>query len=107
MSNTNKTLHTTPTRIEAAENHRKAKYEDKWRDCCRRYKSQPEGKRDGSNIFVPYTFMMCAVIQARIAESLFANRPYVTVLPRWDTDAAQAELPQTRRMKYHGAVMVQ
>jgi len=94
MAKDDKTLRTILERIEVAEGSRKAKHEDKWRDCYRRFRSLPEGKREGSNIFVPYTFMQCAVVQARIASSMFANRPYVTVLPREDADMEQAELLQ-------------
>ena len=81
-------------RIEEAEQWRDKEYGELWRDCFRRYRSQPEGPREGSNIFVPYTFMQAEVIKARLEESLFAQRPYVAALPREGSDAAQAEKMQ-------------
>lgn len=69
-------------RIREAEAHRSANYENMWRDCYRRYRSRPATVREGSNIFVPETFMIVDVIVNRTAESLFNTRPYVSVLPR-------------------------
>lgn len=83
-------------RIETAENFRKANFEDRWRANYQIYLSKPPKKVEGrSNIFVPYTFMQVRVIAPRLTESLFANRPYVAVLPREDTDAIHAEKVQT------------
>ena len=81
-------------RIEEAEQWRDKEYGELWRDCFRRYRSQPEGPREGSNIFVPYTFMQAEVIKARLEESLFSQRPYVAALPREGSDTAQAEKMQ-------------
>ena len=86
-----KQLELIKSRIQYAEADRDGKYGELWRDCERRYRSQPAGRREGSNLFVPHTFMQCEVIKARITESLFSTRPYLTVLPRegWDEEMAQ------------------
>ncbi len=68
-------------RIENAEKWRDSNYADLWRDCFRRYCSEPLPRKEGSNIFVPYTFMQCEVIKARLRESIFAERPYIAALP--------------------------
>ncbi|MBR0375919.1 MAG: hypothetical protein IJH59_05080, partial [Firmicutes bacterium] len=81
-------------RIEEAEQWRDKEYGPLWRDCFRRYRSRPEGPREGSNIFVPYTFMQTEVIKARLEESLFAQRPYVSALPREGGDTERAEKMQ-------------
>lgn len=81
-------------RIEEAEQWRDREYGELWRDCFRRYRSRPEGPREGSNIFVPYTFMQTEVIKARLEESLFAQRPYVSALPREGGDTERAEKMQ-------------
>jgi len=78
------------SRIRRAEQERDSKYGPQWRDWERRYRSQPERKREGSNLFVPQTFMQCEVIKARVGESLFASRPYVAALPRKGEDRQQA-----------------
>ncbi|MEG1997915.1 MAG: hypothetical protein RR051_05690, partial [Clostridiales bacterium] len=84
------------SRIEGAEQYRKANLEDRWRENYRIYRSRPKQTPEGrSNIFVPYTFMQVRVIAPRLTESLFANRPYVAVLPREGSDAAQAQKVQT------------
>lgn len=82
------------SRIREAEAWRDSNYGALWQDCLRRYRSQPERRREGSNIFVPQTFMQSEVIKSRIAESLFAERPYLTVLPREGSDAAKAQSVQ-------------
>ena len=82
-------------RISEAEQWRDANYGDMWRDCYRRYRSQVKNEREGSNLFVPHTFMQCEVIKARINESLFASRPYLSALPREGNDVAHAEKMQT------------
>ncbi|MBR5430485.1 MAG: hypothetical protein IK116_08190 [Firmicutes bacterium] len=81
-------------RISDAEQWRDREYGALWQDCFRRYRSRPEGPREGSNIFVPYTFMQAEVIKARLEESLFAQRPYISALPRAGGDAEQAEKMQ-------------
>ena len=82
-------------RIETAEQWRDSNFRDLWKEYYLRYRSRPLHKREGSNIFVPYTFMNCNVINGRIAESLFANRPCVTVLPRGNTAEESAEKTQS------------
>jgi len=69
-------------RIKDAETHRDGNYRQQWLDYYRRYRSRPAGMREGSNIFVPQTFMIVDVITNRTSESLFNTRPYVSVLPR-------------------------
>lgn len=81
-------------RIREAEQWRDSRYAQLWEDCYRRYRSQALPRREGSNIFVPHTFMQCEVIKARITESLFASRPYVAALPREGSDQARAEKMQ-------------
>ena len=88
-------LETIVERIRRTERQRDGKYGSQWRDWERRYRSQPEQHREGSNLFVPHTFMQCEVIKARVEESLFASRPYVAALPREGTDQLQAENIQT------------
>ena len=82
-------------RITAAEQWRDSRYADLWQDCYRRYRSQPKRQREGSNLFVPHTFMQCEVIKARLCESLFSQRPYLAALPRESNDAARAQKMQT------------
>ncbi|MBR2783544.1 MAG: hypothetical protein IKD93_05075 [Firmicutes bacterium] len=81
-------------RIAGAEEWRDRQYGALWQDCFRRYRSRPEGPREGSNLFVPYTFMQAEVIKARLEESLFAQRPYISALPREGGDTEQAEKMQ-------------
>lgn len=78
-------------RIDAAEKWRDTNYAERWRSNYRQYRSVLEVTRTGSNIFVPYTFMICEVIRARLAESLFSERPYVSVLPREEGDRTRAD----------------
>lgn len=85
-------------RIRAAEQWRKSNYEEKWRQYFRQYRSQisqESRKAEGSNLFIPYTYMICEVIRARCAESLFASRPYVSVKPRGEGDKQKADATQT------------
>lgn len=83
-------------RIHSAENWRDSCYKDKWDANLRQYHSIMEHKRNGySNIFVPYTFMQCEVIKARVNEALFAQEPWVTLFPRGEEDAKIAETFQT------------
>ena len=78
------------TRIADAEQWRDGRFGALWADCLRRYRSQPAGPREGSNLFVPHTFMQAEVIKARLEESLFSSRPYISTLPREGTDAERA-----------------
>lgn len=82
-------------RINSAEQARDSAYGELWQDCLRRYCSEVKARREGSNLFVPHTFMQCEVIKARVAESLFANRPYISALPREASDLVQAAKVQT------------
>lgn len=82
------------TRIESAEAWRDSQFKDIWENALRLYRSQPEAMRDGSNIFVPYIFMMCETIKARLSESLFDERPYLTIIPVEET-ADKADKIQT------------
>lgn len=79
-------------RIESAENWRDSVYKSTWQDSLKLYRSiappRPEGR---SNMFIPFTFMMCETVKARVNESLFANRPYVNVLGRSDDDGNKAK----------------
>jgi hypothetical protein len=75
-------------RIRNAEDWRRGNYEEKWKKYIRMYGSINEaGCGRDSQIYVPYTFMMAETIRSRITESLFAEIPYVTVLPRDAGDA--------------------
>ena len=81
-------------RIEEAERWRDSYYKDNWRSYIDLYRSKLPEKRDGSNLFVPYTFMTCEVVRTRLAESLFSSRPYVSLLPRnADTTRITATVP--------------
>ena len=82
-------------RIEEAERWRDSYYKDNWRSYIDLYRSKLPEKRDGSNLFVPYTFMTCEVVRTRLAESLFSSRPYVSLLPRNEGDADKAKAAQT------------
>lgn len=81
-------------RIKDAEMYRDGNYRQEWRDHYRRYRSRPAEKREGSNIFVPQTFMIVDVITNRAAESLFNTRPYVSVLPRDEDQSENARKVQ-------------
>ena len=82
-------------RIGGAERQRDSNYRQIWQDCYRRYRSRVKNKREGSNLFVPHTFMQVEVIKARITDSLFAARPYIAAFPREGSDLARAEKIQT------------
>ncbi|MDO4733461.1 MAG: hypothetical protein Q4B50_08135 [Bacillota bacterium] len=82
-------------RIRRAEQERDSKYSAQWQDWERRYRSRTERQREGSNLFVPQTFMQCEVIKARVGESLFSSRPYVAALPRNEGDQQRAANVQT------------
>lgn len=81
-------------RIKDAESYRDSNYREKWRDWYRRYRSRPAKEREGSNIFVPETFMIVDVITNRTSESLFNTRPYVSVLPRDEAHSESARKVQ-------------
>lgn len=78
-------------RIHQAERWRDGNFKEDWRRWLRTYRSQPEQKREGSNIYVPYTFMIVETVKSRIANSIFANRPYLTMLPVGHGDSLRAE----------------
>ena len=83
-------------RIKSAQNWRDSCYRDKWRAFIKQYRSIADKKPSStSNIFIPQTFMMCETVKARVAESLFANRPYVSVLPRNTDDANNAQAAES------------
>lgn len=95
MVKNEKKLNLVLSRIEDAEKWRDSYYKDNWKRYLNLYRSQSLEKREGANIFVPYIFMNCEVIRARISESLFSSRPYVTVLPRRLGDEEKATAAQT------------
>jgi len=78
-------------RIEEAEHKRDEAHALLWQDCYRRYRSIPRPKATGSNIFVPNTFMQCEVIKARIRETIFAQRPYISAVPVEGGDVRHAD----------------
>ena len=83
-------------RIATAENWRDSTYRDEWEKFLLLYRSRPKRKNpaSGSNIFVPYTFMQCEVIKARLTQSLFNSRPYVTLIPRRQENGQTAHSAQ-------------
>ncbi len=82
-------------RIKAAEQWRDDNYREDWQRYYRLYRSKIATPAEGrSNIFVPVTFMQVEVIKARVSESLFATRPYLSVLPRGDEDKSRADKAQ-------------
>lgn len=84
------------SRIDEAEKWRDSNFMDRWQKYYGMYRSIPAQKAEGqSNIFVPYIFMIVEVVKARLAESLFAARPYLSVLPRNDEDKDKAEKART------------
>ena len=70
MVKNEKKLNLVLSRIEDAEKWRDSYYKDNWKRYLNLYRSQSLEKREGANIFVPYIFMNCEVIRARISESL-------------------------------------
>ena len=83
-------------RIRKSEQWRDNMYKEKWEENYKQYRSYAKPKSEGqSNIFVPYTFMQVETIKARVNESLFANRPYVSVLPRDAESQGKANVLQT------------
>lgn len=78
--------------IQQAEQWRDSNYKEAWKRWLRMYRSKPEKQRPGSNIYVPYTFMIVETVKSRIANSIFANRPYLTMLPVGGGDHIRAEL---------------
>jgi hypothetical protein len=86
-------------RIEAAEKQRE-QYEEIWVNAYKRWRSHIEdiidpttGKVDTSrsNIFIPYTFLQVETIVPRLVETLFASRPYVSVIGRTPNDQQSAK----------------
>ena len=83
-------------RVESAEKWRDSVYKSKWKKYLFMYRSIAKAKPAGvSNMFIPQTFMMVETVKARVAEALFANRPFVTVLPRGSDDADKADLMES------------
>ena len=83
-------------RVETAEKWRDSVYKSKWKKYLFMYRSIAKAKPAGvSNMFIPQTFMMVETVKARVAEALFANRPFVTVLPRGSDDADKADLMES------------
>lgn len=83
-------------RIQDAESWRDSSFKEKWERNLKQYHSVPAQERSGySNIYVPYTFMQCDVIKARVVESLFAESPWVTLFPRGEEDGELAKTFQT------------
>lgn len=84
------------SRIATAEQWRDGAYRDAWERWLKLYRSKAPPKEAGrSNLFIPYTMMQCEVIKARVAKSLFATRPYLTLLPRGDEDGESAKKAET------------
>lgn len=83
------------TRIQDAENWRESQFRDRWENCLLLYRSKVKEKREGSNIFVPQVFMQCEVVKSRVAGSIFANRPYVSMFARKESDVEKAKAAQT------------
>ena len=80
------------SRIEHAEQWRDGAFRDAWETWLAQYRSKTAPKEAGrSNLFIPYTMMQCEVVKARVAESLFVTRPYITLLPRGDEDEENAK----------------
>ena len=83
-------------RVESAEKWRDSVYKSKWKKYLFMYRSIAKDKPAGvSNMFIPQTFMMVETVKARVAGALFANRPFVTVLPRGSDDADKADLMES------------
>ena len=90
-------------RIQTGENWRDSQFIPLWQDCYRQYRSRRKEPKEGkkpqevgrSSVYVPYTFMQVEVIKARLVESLFNSRPYISVLPRESNDEQMAEHVQS------------
>lgn len=82
-------------RITTAEDWRDSVYVEKWKSYLRQYRSKyANAASDHSHVFIPQTFMQVETVKSRTYESLFTNRPYITIMPRGREDKEKADAVQ-------------
>ena len=100
----NKNLQKYLKRIEAAEQWRDTAYKELWARCYKRYRNYVDALKDPitgelitdqSNISIPYSFVQVETILPRLVETMFATRPYISVLEREPGDETGAKKNET------------
>lgn len=82
-----------------ADKFRDDKVTEVWEECYKLYKSHTEEPQKGpngeplnrSNLFIPYTFGIIESEVPKITSSVFAQSPYIAVLPRTQEDLEASE----------------
>ena len=68
------------SRIADSEHWRDSYYKPIWESALKLYRFKLSETREGANVFVPYIFMMCETVKARIGESLFIQKLFAQAL---------------------------
>ncbi len=74
-------------------------WDDKWLRWYKTYRGivpkLPEGEEDRSNLHIPYTYSTVDTVRAKLLTACFANRPYVSFVPKDADDVENAKNMET------------
>lgn len=70
----------------------KSNYTAQWKENYRLYKSKLKEKREGANLFIPYTWATVEQLKARAQQALFSRSPYVGYAGNSQDDVAGAKI---------------
>lgn len=74
-------------------------WDDKWLRWYKTFRGivpkLPEGEEDRSNLHIPYTYSTVDAVRAKLLTACFANRPYVSFVPKDADDVENAKNMET------------
>lgn len=74
-------------------------WDDKWLRWYKTFRGivpkLPEGEEDRSNLHIPYTYSTVDAVRAKLLTACFANRPYVSFIPKDADDVENAKNMET------------
>ena len=74
-------------------------WDDKWLRWYKTFRGivpkLPEGEEDRSNLHIPYTYSTVDAVRSRLLTACFANRPYVSFVPKDADDVENAKNMET------------
>lgn len=74
-------------------------WDDKWLRWYKTFRGivpkLPEGEEDRSNLHIPYTYSTVDTVRAKLLTACFANRPYVSFIPKDADDVENAKNMET------------
>lgn len=74
-------------------------WDDKWLRWYKTYRGivpkLPEGEEDRSNLHIPYTYSTVDTVRSKLLTACFANRPYVSFIPKDADDVENAKNMET------------